>query len=237
MPAAMTEREGGAALLHLLTWTSPAFPVGAYAFSHGLEAAVEAGCPCNAGELERWIGDILARGAGRCDGILLAHAWRVVAGGDAAGLQAVADLAEAFRGTAELALESSAEGRAFVAAVQAGWPALLAGEPAATLARRDRPPAYAIAVGAAAAAAGIGLDETLIAFLQAFAANLVSAGVRLIPLGQSEGLKVLAGLEQVILGVAGESAAAGLDDLGSATWGVEIGSARHETQYTRLFRS
>lgn len=237
MPASMAEGEGGAALLRLLTWTSPAFPVGAYAFSHGLEAAVEAGCPCSAGELERWIGDILARGAGRCDGILLAHAWRAVAGGDEAGLQAVADLAEAFRGTAELALESSAGGRAFTAAMHAGWPALLSSEPAATLARRDRPPAYAIAVGAAAAAAGIGLNDTLIAFLQAFAGNLAAAGVKLIPLGQSDGLKVLAGLEPVILAVAGEAAASGLDDLGSATWRVEIASARHETQYSRLFRS
>lgn len=233
----MAEGEGGAALLHLLTWTSPAFPVGAYAFSHGLEAAVEAGELGDAGELARWVGDILRLGAGRCDGILLAHAWRAVTAGGVADVLTVADLAEAFRGTAELALESGAEGRAFVAAVEAGWPSLFASGPAQALARRERPSAYAVAVGAAAAAAGIGLKETLIAFLQAFATNLVSAGVKLIPLGQSEGLKVLAGLETAILAVAGEAAGAGLDDLGSATWGLEIASARHETQYARLFRS
>jgi urease accessory protein len=224
-------------IARLLTWLSPAFPVGAYTYSHGIEFAVEAGQVSDAASLGEWIASILRHGSGRCDAILLGAAWQAEAARDDARLADVTAWGEAFRGTAELALESGSQGRAFLDAVRAGWPNDRIDAFVQLAATLDRTPAYPVAVGVALAAAGIDEAAARLAYLHAFAANLVSAGVRLIPLGQSDGLRVLASLEDAIQGVARETADLGLADLGTATWMVDWTSARHETQYTRLFRS
>jgi urease accessory protein len=226
----MTERSPEA-LLRLLAWTSPAFPVGSYAYSHGIEYAIEAGLIGGADDLGRWVGEIVARGAGFADAVFLAHTWRATRSGDEAALAAVGERASAYRGSAEAALESEAQGRAFVAAVGAGWPQLRPAE-----GTRPIPP-YAVAVGASAARGGIDIEDAVAAFLHAFAANLVSAGVRLIPLGQGEGVRVLAALAPTIGVVAAKALVTGLDDLGTATVRVDWTMARHETQHVRLFRS
>jgi urease accessory protein len=227
------------ALLRLLTWLSPAFPVGGYAFSHGLETAIADGLIGDAEALREWVGAAVRQGSGRSDGALLAAAWRALRGGDGAELAAVAERGEVFRPTAELALESRAQGKAFLAAVAAAWPGLFAGEAGllAPLARREPPPAYAVAVGAAAAAAGLPLRPVLLGFLAAFAASLVSAGVRLLPLGQTQGLRVLAALEPTLAATADLALATAISELASATWMLDLCSARHETQTVRLFRS
>ena len=221
----------------LLTWLSPAFPIGAYSYSHGLEYAVEAGRVTDVSGLRAWIESILRHGSGRADAILFGAAWRAEHDRDDQRLGEVLAWAEAFRGTAELALESSAQGRAFVDAVRPAWPHPRLDAFDALAQQLDRTPALAVAVGVACAVAGIGEAPARLAFLQSFAANLVSAGIRLIPLGQSAGLRVLASLEETVRDVAEESAGLGLADLGTATWMVDWCSARHETQYTRLFRS
>lgn len=224
-----TERD----LVRLMTWLSPAFPVGAFTYSHGLEYAVEAGLTTDREGLVEWVGGVLALGAGRNDAILLAHAWR--AEGDA--LADIAELAAALRGTAETALESEAQGRSFLDTVATVWPdpGLLARK--AALEARGIAPAYCIAVGIAAAAAGVALSATLTAYLQAVAANLVSAAVRLVPLGQTDGQRATAALEPLVLAVAAEAGTATLEDLGSAALAVDWASMKHETQYSRLFRS
>ncbi len=220
-------------LARLMLWLSPAYPVGAYSYSHGLEWVVETGAVKDAGTLKAWIEDILAHGAGRSDAILLAEAWRASAAGDLVQLEVAAELAAALVPSAERRLETLAQGTAFLAATLAAWslPGL------ARLAKNGREIAYPIAVGACAAAHGLPLMETAQAFTQAFAANLVSAGVRLIPLGQSDGLRVLAGLEPLIPDVVAAALASALDDVGGVAIGADIASMRHETQYTRLFRS
>jgi urease accessory protein len=96
---------------------------------------------------------------------------------------------------------------------------------------------YSIAVGVACGRRGVDVDASAAAYLQAFAANLISAAVRLVPLGQTAGLRVLAALEPVILAVADETRSAGLDDLGGCAFRSDLAAMRHETQYTRLFRS
>ena len=224
-----TERD----LARLMTWLSPAFPVGAFTYSHGLEYAVEVGLVTDREALIEWVGGVLEHGAGRNDAILLTHAYRA----EGAGLDAIAELAAAMRGTAETALESDAQGRTFLDTVITVWPdpALIEGR--ARLAAAKIPPAYCVAVGMAAAAMGVALQATLAAYLQAFAANLVSAAVRLVPLGQTDGQRATAALEAVVLGVAAEAISASLDDLGSAALAVDWASMLHETQYTRLFRS
>lgn len=211
------------ALVRLLTWLSPAFPTGAFAYSHGLEWAVEAGDVRDEAGLRAWLGDVLAHGAGRADAILLRAAYRAE---DEAALAAVATLALAAAPGRERQAEARGQGTAFAAAasVWASAPPLA-----------DLP--YAVAVGAYARRHDIGEDAICLAFLQAFAANLVSAAVRLVPLGQTAGLRVVAALEPVVLDLARATRDARLDDLGGACFRSDLASMRHETQYTRLFRS
>jgi len=216
-----------------MIWLSPAYPVGGYSYSHGLEWTVEAGKVRDAATLGGWIEDVLAHGAGRSDVIFLAEAWRALAAGDMQALEQAAELAAALAPSAERRLETMAQGTAFLAATLAAWPK----PELAALAADGREVAYPIAVGVAAAVHGLPLVETAQAFAQAFAANLVSAGVRLIPVGQSDGLRVLARLEPLIPRIVANALGASLDDVGGAAIAADIASMRHETQYTRLFRS
>jgi urease accessory protein len=216
-----------------MAWLSPAFPVGAFAYSHGLEFAHEAGDLPGRAALEAWLADLLARGSGRNDAILLAAAWRAAGAGDAAGLASVNELALALQPSAERLLETTTQGNAFVAALLAAWPA----PGLALLQEIGTDIAYPVAVGAAAAAHELPLIETVEAFLLAFAANLVSAAVRLGIVGQTDGQRVTAALAPRAAGIAAESPGWTLDDLGSATLRSDLASLRHETQYTRLFRS
>ncbi len=212
------------ALLRLLAWMSPAFPTGAYAYSHGLEWAVEAGDVTDVPTLQTWLANLLQHGAGRSDTILLRHAHR--AAENPATLAEVAELAAAMAPSRERQAEALAQGTAFVAAASA-WP-----QPNLPI----RIP-YAIAVGALAGAHGIAEDDAALAYLQAFTGNLISAAVRLIPLGQTAGLRVLAALESTLLRLADATRNATLDDVGGCAFRSDLAAIRHETQYTRLFRS
>jgi urease accessory protein len=207
----------------LMTWLSPSYPVGAFSYSHGVEYAVEAGLVIDRATLSGWIGDCLHYGSGRSDAILAAHAWRAEDPGTRAEL---AELALALQPAKERLLESEAQGAAFQLVTAAVWGKAGAG-----------PLPYPVAVGAAAKAHAIPLDEMLEAYLWAFAANLVSAGVRLVPLGQTDGQRVQADLMPVVLDVARDAETSTLDDLGGCALRAEIAAMRHETQHVRLFRS
>ena len=221
------------ALYRIMTWLSSAYPVGGFSYSHGIEYAVEAALVRDRVSLIDWVAAIMRDGSGRVDGALFAAAWRAAKSGDAAGLDGIADLAAAWRGTTELALESSAQGTAFVSVTTQAWPntALMA-----AAARRDGKLAFPVAV-AIAMAQQVPLADALAAYLTAFAANLVSAGVRLIPLGQTDGQLAIAALEPIFAEAAAAAMQADLDELGTATPMLDWCSMRHETQYTRLFRS
>jgi urease accessory protein len=237
MPITDADTGGDGGLLQLLAWLSPGFPVGAYAYSHGIEYAVDTGRIGTPADLADWLAAIVSEGSAFADAVFLAHAWRAEAAGDDQALALIAERADAFRGGAEAAVESAAQGRAFLDAVQAGWPHPRLEAFRAMLALLERPPAYAVAVGVAAAIALIAERTAVIGFLHAVAANLVSAGIRLIPLGQTQGVALLAALEPVIRTTAYRALVTGLDDIGTSTWMVDWTMARHETQYTRLFRS
>ncbi|MCB4822035.1 urease accessory protein UreF [Roseicella aerolata] len=224
----------GAALYRLLAWLSPAYPVGAYTYSHGLETAVEDGRVTNRAALVDYIATVLRAGAGRVDGALLVTAWRAAAGGDDATLDEVAVLAAAWRGTAETALETMAQGTAFTSVTHAAWPDAAF---AAFAARHPRALAHPVAFGAAAGFQGVPLRPATAGWLAAFAANLVSAGVRLVPLGQTDGQIATAALHPVVEAAADAALAADLDTIGTAAPMLDLLSMRHETQYTRLFRS
>jgi urease accessory protein len=223
--------------LLLQLWLSPAFPIGSYTYSHGLEYAVEAGMLRDRAALERWIGGILAFGAGHSDALLLRESHRAVATGEIARFCEIAAFAAALRGTSELALEAEAQGAAFLRALATGWPFLVLREPFLALAQADIRAPYVIVVAAASALAGIELRLALPSYLQAFAANLVSAALRLIPLGQSDGVAALAALSERLPDIVNTVERTSFDDIGSAALAVDFCSASHETQYTRLFRS
>lgn len=235
--AMIAERQG---LLRLASWLSPAFPVGAYSFSHGIEFALEAGLVTDRDSLIDWVAALLSEGAGRNDGLLFAAAWRAAAEsapGFDAELIAVAELAAALRGSRELAEETAVQGHAFLSTVRAAWPHRQIDAFAAALAEARIAPALPVAVGVSAAAHAIELAPALALYLQSFAANLVNAGVRLVPLGQTDGQRAVAALEETVLVVARQALAGDLDDIGSATPMADWTSLCHETQYTRLFRS
>jgi urease accessory protein len=223
-----------AALYRLLTWLSPSYPVGAYTHSHGLEWAVEAGEVTGRAELEQWIGDVLAHGAGRNDAILFAHAHRAARAGDGAALAEICELAAALAPSAERHLETTAQGQAFRLATAAAWPA-----PALDLVGEvwDGPLAYPVAVAVAAAGHGVGAAPAIHAYLHAFVANLVSAGLRLVPLGHTDGQRAMAALEPAVGQVCAAAQTAGLDDVGGCAVIADLAAMRHETQVTRLFRT
>ena len=220
-------------LFRLLTWASPAFPTGAFSYSHGIEFAVEEGLVTNAAQLQDWVGWIVRHGALYADAVLLAHAHRAAEAGDDAALDEVAALAAAMRGTAETALESLQQGASFFTIAQAVWPQ---SHLEAFARRNGAKPALPIAV-ALLSARSIPLPAALGAYIHAAMANLVSAGVRLIPLGQTDGQRSIAALDRAVAATVERALATPLDELSTAAPMVDWTSMRNETQYTRLFSS
>jgi urease accessory protein len=232
-PADMSENEV-ASLYRLLTWLSPSFPVGAFSYSSGIEWAVEAGDITDATSLRQWLSSMLTDGAGICDGIFLAYVYRAASSGDDALLADLAELASAFVPSRERHLETAAQGRAFIEIARAAWHNALLDRLVASCKASI---VYPVAVGLVSAAHAIPLAPTLHAFLHAVTSNWISAGARLVPLGQTDSQRLLAALEPVVGDTARRALTASLDDLGSATFRADLASMRHETQYTRLFRS
>ncbi len=206
--------------------------MGAFAYSHGLEWAVDSGVVRGAADLRVWLGDLLRHGSLRADTVLLAAAWRARDAGEAC---AVNELALALAPSRERRLETAAQGTAFLEAVRPAWPAAAIERFAAALS--DGEAAYPVAVGVVARAHAMALRPTLDAFAFAACAALVSAALRLGAIGQSEGQAIIAALCPALDELAAWAATSSLADCGTASWGADIASMRHETQYSRLFRS
>lgn len=227
MATTMIERPDGTALLKLMSWLSPSFPVGGFSYSHGLESAAHDGLIADRDDLESWLSSLIEFGSGWNDAILFAESWRRIrSGGDIAELS---ELAEAMAGARERHMETTLQGQAFVRAAR-GWSHEL------TAALSEDTP-YCVAVGAVSGAHGVPLEAALSAFLQAFASNLVQASIRLGVTGQTGAVETIAALEPMVLATAARAARSTLDDLGSATIMSDIAAMRHETVYSRLFRS
>lgn len=227
MATTMTDSRPDPRLLRLMAWLSPAFPVGGFSYSHGLERAVHDGLISDPEGLEDWLVQLVEMGSGWNDAVLFAESWRHARdGGD---VTAVAELAEALAGSRERHAETTLLGAAFLKAITA-WP-----QPSLAVLPLDCP--YCVAVGATAGVHGIDLRDALSAFLQGFASNLIQAAIRLGVTGQSGAVAILASLEPLLLQTASRASQSTLDDLGSATVMSEIMAMKHETQYSRLFRS
>ena len=222
----MTDMPGQIALLRLMAWLSPAFPVGSFSYSHGLEMAAHNDLVDDQETLRAWISDLLRHGSAWNDAVLFAEAHRLAA--VSADLTTLCERADAMAGSQERHMETMLQGAAFLKAA-AAWPhhAL------------ELPPdcAYPIAVGAVAGAHGVTLDPALAAFLHAFVSNQIQAAIRLGIIGQSDAVATLCALEALVETVAARAGGSTLDNLGSCTILAEIASMQHETQYSRLFRS
>jgi urease accessory protein len=254
------------ALYKLLAWASPAFPTGGFSYSHGLEAAAADGTVHDRATLETWIAATIALGSGRIDTDTLRDAWRAAEADDGRALAEADRRGVAHRATAELALESAQQAAAFAAAYEAAWdPHRATAEAPAMLSRgtreglsasaqnylscnsaeggcggsaeRGESSCHAAVFGAAAARGGISLESALTGYLQAFAANLMSTGLRLGIVGQSDGQRILAALGPMVAAAVAASLLRDREDFGSATFALDLASMAHETLYTRLFRS
>jgi urease accessory protein len=223
--------------LRLQAWLSPAFPAGAYSYSHGLEWAVEARYVRDRASLVDWLAADLRYGSGRNEAIFFREAWSSAARCDRIKLLDIAELAAALRGTSELALESAQQAASYRSTLSKVWPDLFLDEIAESLADRGVPLSVAVVLGIRCAKENIPMVLALPAFLQSYIANLVTAGVRLIPLGQTDGQAAIAVLEDTVLATSADAASETIHDLGSAAFMVDLASMAHETQYTRLFRS
>lgn len=223
----MTEPGKGAALLRLMAWLSPAFPVGGFSYSHGLERAVHDGLVASRDDLAGWLAALAELGSGWNDAVLFAEAWRRAR--EDGDLAEIAALGEALAGSHERHMETMLQGQAFLTAASA-WP-----NPVFEKLPAECP--YCVAVGAVSGANGIALEDALAAYLQAFSTNLVQAAIRLGVVGQVAAIGIIAAFEPVALAVAARAAASSLNNLGSAALASDIVAMRHETQHSRLFRS
>lgn len=231
---ASTPAKSSLPALALMAWLSPSFPVGSFSFSHGIEWAVEAGDVRDAATTIAWIGTLLAHGGPRNDAILLANARRAMNANDLGQLAEINTLALALAGSRERRLETAAQGNAFLAAIRSAWsdPAI---EPAHVPLMPDV--AYPVAVAVVAAAHAIPLAATLEAFCLSIVQNLVSATIRLGAIGHTDGQRTIAALLPAAIDLAAKAQHLTLDDVGGAAFRSDIAALRHETQYTRLFRS
>jgi urease accessory protein len=225
------------ALLRLQSWLSPAFPNGAYSYSHGLEWAVEAGYIDNRTSLVDWLEADLCYGTGRNEAIFFSDAFRCAIDNNEDRLGEVVELAAASRGTSEFVLESSQQAASCLATLRQVWPDRILDSLSEILRGCQVQPVVAVVLGARAAREGIPAAIALPAFLHGYVANLVTAGIKLVPLGQTDGQLAIAELEPAVLYASARGHDATIDDLGSAGFMVEFASIAHETQYTRLFRS
>lgn len=213
----MSEAQG---LLRLSQWLSPAFPVSSYAYSHGLEADVVAGRVVCGADVAAWIEGVLRRGAGRTDAILM-----LAAMAPGADLEALHDLARALAGSRERWEETRDQGAALALTLGS----LGEGDSVAR--------AYPVAFGAAAGRLGVARGVVAALYLQGFVGNLVSVAVRFVPLGQTEGQRILAGLQGAVAEVAADAVASGVEDIGQAAFGADLAAMEHEGLEVRIYRT
>ncbi|WP_404400339.1 urease accessory protein UreF [Pelagibacterium halotolerans] len=222
-----------AVLVRLLTWLSPAFPIGGFAYSQGLETAIAEHRIATIGDVKAWLEGQLHAGAIRNDAAFVGIAARAVAKGDADSLQMVNDLALALQSSAERDKETREQAQSFLEAANA-WPVEVSDWLAVAF---ENPMALPVAIGAMAGLHGIEAPSVIAGFVNAYVGQQISVAIRLVPLGQTEGVTLQAQLEPNIAELADWAAGAQIDDIGSFGLGTDIASLRHEDLPVRIFRS
>lgn len=219
-------------LLHLLQLTSPSLPVGAYSYSEGLETLVQQGAIADSASLQQWLAQELEYGAVRLEVAVLARACQGARGGDWEAVHYWNRWLSAARETEELRQQSWQMGQSLM-----GLLLQLQPDCASFLLEAGTPCNFAIAFAIAAACWPIDTRAAALGYLHSWASNLVTAGVKLIPLGQTQGQQVLFTLYPVLERAAAASLNLADEQLSSCSWGLALASMNHETLYARLFRS
>lgn len=219
-------------LLSILQLASPALPVGAYSYSEGLEMLIENGTITNSQNLKQWLEAELRYGAMRLDAAVMVRVWQAAKVGDVETLRRWNLWLSAARETEELRASAWQMGRSLMQLLGKLQPEILPLADAVGI-----PCNYAIAFGIASAHWNINIQAALLAYLHSWATNLITAGIKLIPLGQTAGQELLLELQGLFSAATVEILALADDDLGCCSWGLSLASMQHETQYTRLFRS
>lgn len=205
-------------VLTLTQLLSPSFPVGTFAYSHGLETAVSDGIVNSADDLQNWLLDLLQHGGARSDAVLLNMAY-------ARDCEVVDAQARAFASSSERLKETDLQGAAFCDTVRAIWGFDV------------RQLTYPVAVGRTACLLAFDVELTTALYVQSSVGNLIAAAMRMSVVGQTEGQLIHADLKPHFAIIAQEACGASIDDLNSNAWMADIMSMRHETQYSRVFRS
>jgi urease accessory protein len=225
-------------LMRLLQLASSALPVGAYSYSEGLEYLVESGKINNSDSftdascrLQHWLTQELCYGSIRMEAAILVRAYQAIASQDIDTLWYWNDWLSATRETEELRHQSWQMGQSLVRLMQNLQPSL------DLCLERDKNYNFAIAFAIAAERWQIDLGTAAIGYLYSWASNLIGAGVKLIPLGQTAGQQMLLNLQPRIADTAQETMHLADEELEACTWGLSLASMAHETQYARLFRS
>lgn len=220
------------ALLRLLQLASPSLPVGAYSYSEGLEFAVEQRAVTDAATLRCWLEDALKHGGVRVETAVLVRVYRARIADDYDLVRYWNQWLTAARESEEIRLQNHEMGRALLKLLAELDPA-----PKEISSLLAEPCNFAVAFAAAAAHWNIPRDAAVVGYLQTWTANIIAAGVKLIPLGQTAGQRLLWDQQSTIDDVACEATKLKDDELAVSNWGQVIASMRHETQYSRLFRS
>lgn len=219
-------------LIKLLQLASPALPVGAYSYSEGIETLVEVGAIANQQNLQHWLEQELKYGAIRIEAAVMVRAYQTVGLDDVAALVDWNRWLSAFRETEEIRQQSWQMGRSLSRLLLELEPHL-----ANKINTMGNECNFAIAFGIAAAHWKIDTSDALIGYLHSWVTNLITAGIKLIPLGQTTGQKLLLELHPNLIDASEEILTLEDDELSSCGWGLTLASMAHETQYTRLFRS
>jgi urease accessory protein len=227
----VTERLEHPGLLRLLQLASPMLPVGAYAYSQGLEWAVESGWVRDEASAAGWIGGVLGQGPAQLEAPVLARLYRAWANDDLAQVHHWSRYLDAARESGELQAEARQLGESL---------AVLLTQLGVEAARDWKEIEYAgfpTMFALAAMHYRVPLPETALGYLWAWCENQVAAAMKLVPLGQAAGQRILSALIGQLPAAVERGLALTDDEIGVLTPRLAIGSARHETQYTRLFRS
>ena len=224
-------------LLKLMTWNSPNFPIGSFVYSHGLEYSVEIGLVNDQPSLVNWIEGIILFGSGRVDASLLKAAYTAFEKENYSLLNKIVERADTQKSTKEFSLESKTQGSTFLKTLIKICPNSKLDIWENNLEKIKREPAFPVSFGVACSIFNIPMRQSILVFLNSIVSNLVSAGIRLIPLGQIAGQKSIISLEEVIIKATSKAMKRDIEDFGSAALVVDWTSMKHETQYTRLFRS
>ena len=206
-------------LITVMQWLSPAFPIGGFAYSHGLEWAINKGHVGNREELQKWISDLLEYGSLKNDAILIKL---VLQGSDP---KEINELAMALCPASERLSETQLQGGAFCKIMRDVW----------SLEIDD----LTLPIALALAAKNESIDQNLVlpAYLHSFCSNLISVAMRLIPIGQTDGQKTLRELSPLILDSVRAVAKSDKDDLGSACFLSDVSAMQHEYLQPRVFKT